>query len=88
MRSQAGNSLVEEVVLWPAGFKVVGRAANVRRVRMVWRQRRQQIGTESQLPCESGILYRLYDDGMIILSFALYRTTAAIMIIVTQKIKE
>ena len=35
MHSQAGNRLVEEVVLWPAGFKVVGRAANVRRVRMV-----------------------------------------------------
>jgi len=48
MRSQAGNRLVEEVVLCPAGFKVVGRAANVRRVRMVWRQRMQQIGTESQ----------------------------------------
>jgi hypothetical protein len=48
MRSQAGNRLVEEVVLWPAGFKVVGRAANVRRVRMVWRQRLKQIRTESQ----------------------------------------
>jgi hypothetical protein len=50
MRSQAGNRLVEEVVLWPAGFKVADRAANVRRVRMVWRQRLQQIGTESQFP--------------------------------------
>jgi len=42
----------------------------------------------NRFPRESGILYRLYDDGMIILSFALYRTAAAIMIIVTQKIKE
>eukprot|EP00873_Tetraselmis_striata_P040931 jgi/Tetstr1/461195/TSEL_006332.t1 len=48
LRSAAGNRLVEEVLLWPAGFKVVGRAAIGRRVRMVWRQRLQQIRTESQ----------------------------------------
>jgi hypothetical protein len=65
LRSLAGNRLVEEVVLWPAGFKVIGRAANVRRVRMVWQQRLQQIRTEShvRLRCKisSGRFHEIAD---------------------------
>jgi hypothetical protein len=53
---------VEEVMLWPAGFKVVGRAANVRRVRMVLRQRLQQIRTESQFRVRYKISSRRFHE--------------------------
>ena len=41
-------ALITEEELWPSGHKVVGRAPKKKRQRMNWKQRLEQIGSESE----------------------------------------
>ena len=56
------GTYIEEVPLWEAGFKVVGRKGNRKRARMVWRSRLAQIGTESGFRTRYKISSQMFKD--------------------------
>jgi hypothetical protein len=58
-KTQAGV-YVEEVPLWEPGFKVRGRRGNRRRVRMRWRDRVAQIGTETEFRARYKVSSRMF----------------------------
>ena len=56
------GTFIEEVPLWEAGYKVVGRRGNRKRPRLVWRARLAQIGTESGFRTRYKISSRMFKD--------------------------
>ena len=58
---QAGTYIME-TELWQPGFRVVGRKGNKKRKRMLWRDRLEQIGSESEFRARYKIPSRLFTE--------------------------